>query len=221
MGDPRKAKNTYSRPSHPWQGRRIEEEKKIVNSYGLKNKKEVWRVVSSLKKTKEQAKKLIAAIGSQAEKERKQLIEKLAKFNIVNKEAKVLDVLDLSTESLFERRLQTQVVRKGLARTAKQARQFITHRHITVHDRIVTIPSYLVTAEEENQLRFSDSSSLKNEEHPERNIKKEKSASIETETSNMEKESDIKEEGLKISEESLVEIKAVDSEQKNIKKKED
>ena len=37
----------------------------------------------------------------------------------------------------------------------------------------------------------------------------------------MEKESDIKEEGLKISEESLVEIKAVDSEQKNIKKKED
>jgi small subunit ribosomal protein S4 len=44
--------------------------------------------------------------------------------------------------TLLERRLDAVVVRAGLARTIYQARQFVTHRHITVNGRRVDRPSY-------------------------------------------------------------------------------
>lgn len=43
---------------------------------------------------------------------------------------------------LLELRLQTQVYRLGYARTIYQARQMVSHRHITVNGKIVNIPSY-------------------------------------------------------------------------------
>ncbi|MDP7610203.1 MAG: 30S ribosomal protein S4, partial [Candidatus Woesearchaeota archaeon] len=44
MGDPKKQRKKYSKPSHPWQTERIEVEKVLMKEYGLKNKKEIWRV---------------------------------------------------------------------------------------------------------------------------------------------------------------------------------
>jgi small subunit ribosomal protein S4 len=44
--------------------------------------------------------------------------------------------------SLLERRLDATVLRAGFARTIYQARQFVTHRHITVNGRRVDRPSY-------------------------------------------------------------------------------
>ena len=43
---------------------------------------------------------------------------------------------------LLESRLDNTVYRLGLARTRRQARQFVSHRHVTVNGRIVNIPSY-------------------------------------------------------------------------------
>lgn len=43
---------------------------------------------------------------------------------------------------LLEMRLQTQVYRMGYARTIFQARQFVTHQHVTVNGKLVDIPSY-------------------------------------------------------------------------------
>ena len=43
----------------------------------------------------------------------------------------------------------TIVYRKGLARSPKQARQLVTHGHIAIAGRRVTIPGYLVTRGEE------------------------------------------------------------------------
>ncbi|MBT9253237.1 MAG: 30S ribosomal protein S4 [Brockia lithotrophica] len=45
---------------------------------------------------------------------------------------------------LLERRLDNLVFRLGLARTRRQARQLVTHGHITVNGQRVNIPSYLV-----------------------------------------------------------------------------
>lgn len=45
---------------------------------------------------------------------------------------------------LLERRLDNLVYRLGLATTRRQARQFVTHGHITVNGKRVDIPSYLV-----------------------------------------------------------------------------
>jgi len=43
---------------------------------------------------------------------------------------------------LLESRLDNTVFRLGIARTRRQARQFVSHRHIMVNDRIVNVPSY-------------------------------------------------------------------------------
>lgn len=64
------------------------------------------------------------------------------------------DVLTLTGEALLERRLQTIVWRKGLANTAKQARQFITHGHISINGEKVNKPGYLVTTEEEEKIAY-------------------------------------------------------------------
>lgn len=42
----------------------------------------------------------------------------------------------------LESRLDNTVFRMGFARTRRQARQFVSHRHIMVNDEIVDIPSY-------------------------------------------------------------------------------
>jgi small subunit ribosomal protein S4 len=64
--------------------------------------------------------------------------------------------------------LQTIVFKKGLARSAKQARQFIGHEHILVDGKKINAPGYLVTKDEESKITFTSSSALFSESHPER-----------------------------------------------------
>lgn len=47
---------------------------------------------------------------------------------------------------IIESRLDNVVYRLGFAASRKQARQIIRHRHITVNEKLVDIPSYLLTA---------------------------------------------------------------------------
>jgi small subunit ribosomal protein S4 len=47
---------------------------------------------------------------------------------------------------LLESRLDNVVYRLGFASSRKQARQIITHRHITVNERLVDIPSFILGA---------------------------------------------------------------------------
>ena len=60
----------------------------------------------------------------------------------------------------MERRLQTVVLRKGLARTPHQARQLITHGHIAIGNNRVTIPSYTVTRDEESLVKMVEGSTF-------------------------------------------------------------
>ena len=169
MGDPRKTRSKYDTPVHPWQKQRLEQEKSLMQIYGLVNKTEVYKVDSKLKKFKTIAKKLITKKADQAEKERKQLFDKLKSLNLVNSDS-LDDVLGLNIEQLMERRLQTILFKKGLARSVKQARQMITHRHVTVNGKKITSPSYLVRAHEEENLAFYEGSSFVDENHPERKL---------------------------------------------------
>ncbi|GAB4292941.1 MAG: 30S ribosomal protein S4 [Ignavibacteriaceae bacterium] len=47
---------------------------------------------------------------------------------------------------LLESRLDNVVYRLGFAGSRKQARQLVRHRHITVNDKLVDIPSYILSA---------------------------------------------------------------------------
>ncbi len=104
---------------------------------------------------------------------RGQLLGKLVSFGLLSKESGVEDVLSIKLKDIMERRLQTVVFRKNLARSMSQARQFIVHEHISIGDRKITVPSYLVTVNEENIIQFAQDSDLADPEHSERAVKKE------------------------------------------------
>jgi len=172
MGDPKHQRRKYVTPSHPWQKERIDEEKQLLKEYGLKNKKEIWRMESLLSRFKQQAKKLIAGRDAQSKKEEKQLVEKLTRLNLVKANAKMDDILSLDIRNVLDRRLQTQVFSKGFSQSIKQARQFIIHGHIFISNKKMTVPSYLIKHDEEAQIRFDDNSNLASPEHPERIVRK-------------------------------------------------
>jgi len=96
--------------------------------------------------------------------ENEQLI-KLKKLGILQDTAVLDNVLDLTIEDLLERRLQTIVFRKGLARTVYQSRQLITHGHITIDGRRVTIPGYIVPKADEPNVIYSPESAIANQAH--------------------------------------------------------
>jgi len=171
MGDPRRLRKQYDGPVHPWQSERIKQEKALVYEFGLKNKKELWRSNSQLKNFANQAKRLIALRTKQAESETKQVLTRLAKLGLLSDGAELNDVLGLQVQDILSRRLQTVLIKKGLARTAKQARQFIVHGHVQVQGKTISSPGYLVPVAEESEITFSGKSKLSNPEHPERELK--------------------------------------------------
>lgn len=167
MGDPRKIRNKFQTPMHPWQKDRLEMESPLVKQYGLKNKKEIWKVGSKLKNYKDNAKSLVALTGAQAEKEKTQLLSKLNSYGILSS-GELDDILGLKLEQILDRRLQTIVFKKGLARSVKQARQMITHKQIVVNGKKITAPGHLVKVADEESIQFSPSSKFNNPDHPER-----------------------------------------------------
>lgn len=48
--------------------------------------------------------------------------------------------------TMLESRLDNVVFRMGFARTRRESRQVVDHKHITVNGRVINIPSYLVKA---------------------------------------------------------------------------
>ncbi len=168
MGAPKKQRKKYSTALNPWQKTRIEEEIILLKEYGLKNKREIYKMRSILKGFADQSKNLIASKTKQAEKERIALLNKLSNLGLITKTGNVDDVLDLSLNDIMDRRLQTLVYKKAMARSIKQARQFIVHEHIVLGNKIITVPSYLVPVEEENLISFVAKSKLADSEHPER-----------------------------------------------------
>lgn len=170
MGDPRRLKKKFIPPRHPWIKEIIETEGELTKEFAIKRKKEIYKLNSILKSFKDQAKKLIAAKTQQAEKEKQQLMQRLQKLSFIKTGAALDDILSLTINDIMARRLQNLVYKKGLARTQAQARQFIIHHHITIGDKKITSPNYLVSQAEEDKISFFPRSKLSSAEHPERSI---------------------------------------------------
>ena len=171
MGKPKFSRKKYETPSHPWQEDRIKDENELIKKYGLKNKREIWKAVTRLKKYRTQARELLAKIGTgddQSKKESDQLLMHLNRMNILPGKSTLDDVLALETESVLSRRLQTLAYLKGLASTPDQARQLITHGHIAIGSRRVNVPGYMVTKDEEGEIGYTSDSALNDVMHPAR-----------------------------------------------------
>ena len=65
---------------------------------------------------------------------------------------------------LLERRLDNVVFRMGFARTRKEARQMVDHKHILVNGKQVNIPSYLIKAGDTIEIKEAKKASAKYKE---------------------------------------------------------
>src|SRR5512136_1423795 len=157
MGKPKFSRKKYETPSHPWQEERIKEEGELIKKYGLKNNREVWKAKTKLRNYRSQARELLAKIRTgdvQSKKESDNLLIHLSRLNILPNNSTLDDVLALNTESILSRRLQTLTYLKGLANTPNQARQLISHGHIAIGDRRITVPSYIVIKDQESEIGY-------------------------------------------------------------------
>ncbi|MFH1240536.1 MAG: 30S ribosomal protein S4 [Candidatus Diapherotrites archaeon] len=154
MGDPKKTHKHYDTPAKPWDKTRLDEERIIKAKYALKNKRELWKSETTLRRKRKNARNLLALPLEERLKREKELLGSLNKLGLLSREAALDDILSLKSDSLLERRLQTIVWRKGLAATPTQARQFIVHGHISVDGKKLDRPSYLVKKDEEGKIAY-------------------------------------------------------------------
>jgi small subunit ribosomal protein S4 len=160
MGHPRKARKKYDTPPHPWNADRIKQENKILQKYGLKNKKEVWKAETLVKRYRRDARELLGQSSEHTQHERQQLLGHIIRLGMLDEKAKLEDVLDLTVEDVLRRRLQTMVHRRGLAHTAKQARVFVVHGHIAMSNKKINSPSYIVKRGEEELIGYYPGSAV-------------------------------------------------------------
>jgi small subunit ribosomal protein S4 len=167
MGDPRKLRKKLEGPRHPFNKTRIEEEMLFVGRFGLRNKKEIWKAQTKLRKYRSRARASLALVDQQREKERQLLLKKLYKMGIMaTAEGLTDDVLSLTVDIFLKRRLQSIVHELGLANSPWQSRQMITHGHIAINGKKVNTPSYHVKRGEEELIKYSPSSPYNDSAHP-------------------------------------------------------
>ncbi|XP_043283312.1 40S ribosomal protein S9 isoform X1 [Venturia canescens] len=152
---------TYVTPRRPYEKARLDQELKIIGEYGLRNKREVWRVKYTLAKIRKAARELLTL----EEKDPKRLFEgnallrRLVRIGVLDEGRMKLDyVLGLKIEDFLERRLQTQVFKLGLAKSIHHARVLIRQRHIRVRKQVVNIPSFIVRLDSQKHIDFSTKS---------------------------------------------------------------
>ena len=161
----------YETPNHPFQGERIAEEGGLLGKYGLKNKEELWRAQSELRRMRREARRLLGEAQGDVELAQDagaEFVARLRRIGILGDNDDISTVLSLDVTDLLERRLQTVVYRQGFASSTSQARQFIVHGHITVDGARVTRPSVKVDVDDEGVIAFDETSPLADDLHPER-----------------------------------------------------
>jgi len=160
MGDPKYSRKKSARPRNPWQRNLLKEELELVGNFGLRNKKELHVASFELSRIRKQARQLLAATTEIRTAREPILLSSLTRKGIVTEDATLDNVLALNVSNFLERRLQTVVLKKGLAKTPHQARQLITHGHIAIGENRITIPSYTVIRNEEPLVKMTENSTF-------------------------------------------------------------
>merc|ERR1711993_95855 len=152
---------TFVTPRRPFEKSRLDQELKLIGEYGLRNKREVWRVKFSLAKIRKRARELLTLDEKDGKRlfEGNALLRRLVRIGVLDEGKMKLDyVLGLKTEDFMERRLQTQVFKLGLAKSIHHARVLIKQRHIRVRKQLVNVPSFIVRLDSQKHIDFSTNS---------------------------------------------------------------
>lgn len=150
MGDPRKSRKMFHRPRRIWATEQLSAELYIMGSYGLRNKRELWKAQTEMARIRNQARALLSSTAEVRVEKEKRLLNSLLRLGLVKEGATLDDILGLKVEDLLERRLQTLVMKKGGTKSPYQARQIVSHGHVSIGNRKVNIPGYIVRTDEES-----------------------------------------------------------------------
>ncbi|MGI0100496.1 MAG: 30S ribosomal protein S4 [Candidatus Micrarchaeaceae archaeon] len=153
MGAPKRNRSKFEKPKERWNIERIKSDRTLIDEYGLKNMKELWQVQTELSRIRRNARILLSG-GSESEDIKEKIIGRLTRLGIAHPTTTLDNLLDLKENDLLNRRLQTVVFKKGLARSVKQARQITVHGFIAINGRKVNRPGYLVDANDEGSVSY-------------------------------------------------------------------
>ena len=135
-----------------WTTDQLNAELYVMGSYGLRNKRELWRAQTEVARIRNQARALLALSSEARSEKEKRLLNFLNRLGLVKEGATLDDILNLKVEDLLERRLQTIIMKKSGTKSPYQARQIVSHGHVSIGNRKVNIPGYLVRTDEEPQI---------------------------------------------------------------------
>jgi len=188
MGDPKTPRRVWKKPKRPLNYDLMMDELKILGTFGLKTKRELWKTQTELSRVRLQARSLLALRQEIRERKEPILIQSLSKIGLVDQNSTLDDVLNLQVTDLLSRRLQTITQKKLYFKTPYQARQAIVHGHIMIGDSVVTIPSYIVKTEEETKIHLiSESRFNETLSKPESDLGSPETENLESETSDQSK----------------------------------
>ncbi|KAK0554640.1 ribosomal 40S subunit protein S9B [Tilletia horrida] len=166
---PRVYSKTYKVPRRPFESARLDAELKLAGEYGLRNKREIWRISLILSKIRRAARELLKLDDKDPKRlfEGNAIIRRLVRIGVLDETRMRLDyVLALKLEDFLERRLQTQVFKSGLAKSIHHARVLIRQRHIRVGKQVVNVPSFVVRLDSQKHIDFALKSPLSGNGRP-------------------------------------------------------
>jgi small subunit ribosomal protein S9e len=126
-----------------------------IGQYGLKNKREVWRVQYILARIRKAARDLLTLEENNPKRifEGEALINRMIRIGVLEKDQAKLDyVLALTVNKFLDRRLQTLVFHSKNAKSLHEARSLIFQRKVGIRRQIVNIPSFIVRKENESYI---------------------------------------------------------------------
>ena len=108
----------------------------------------MWKAQTKVANFRNQARTLLALTLEDRQEKESLLLSFLNRLGLTST-ASLDDILNLKIEDILERRLQTIVMRKMGIKSPFQARQVVIHGHVSIGNRKVNLPGYLVKKEDE------------------------------------------------------------------------